>query len=416
MKHSKPTVEVDLSRKYYEFLAASGYTSGSADFYARIVRKIEAFMLGNQITEYTGEVAALFYGEFCRTPGITEAWKKRVFATIQNFTLFMGGRPVNFKMPRKPDEEPLPDEFRTVMDSFISHLAKHRGLKDSTISNHRRIIYFFLRFACGRYSVPISGLHPSIIEECYKAFTGNPAHFRATMHIFFGFLLDKGLVDKDYSLFILRILPCPHRNQPLPTVYTDEEINRIISAADSFGGEKGSRDAAILMLASRMGFRASDICGLKLADIDFTSGNIAIVQQKTGVPLKLPMPDGVAASVRKYLDMKHDSDSPYVFIRVRAPYDKLTHTGLWAIMRKYLSLAEIKTDGRKRGTHALRSSLASSMINNDVPYYVVQKALGHESPESTRHYARIDVTSLEKFAVPVPACSGNVRKLLEVDA
>jgi integrase len=38
------------------------------------------------------------------------------------------------------------------------------------------------------------------------------------------------------------------------------------------------------------GLRACDIAGLRLADVDWRGTTIAVVQQKTGNPLTLPLP------------------------------------------------------------------------------------------------------------------------------
>ena len=82
-------------------------------------------------------------------------------------------------------------------------------------------------------------------------------------------------------------------------------------------------------------------------------------------------------------------------------------------MRKYLKASGVEPGRRRRGTHALRSSLASSMVGKEVPYYAVQKVLGHESPQAARSYIRIDLAALQKFVIPVPGASGNFAECLK---
>lgn len=43
---------------------------------------------------------------------------------------------------------------------------------------------------------------------------------------------------------------------------------------------KGKRDIAMILLAARLGLRASDICGLKFEDIHWETNTICLIQKK----------------------------------------------------------------------------------------------------------------------------------------
>lgn len=78
-------------------------------------------------------------------------------------------------------------------------------------------------------------------------------------------------------------------------------------------------------------------------------------------------------------------------------------------MSKYIRLGKIDPGSRKHGPHALRSSLASSMINNETPYETVRKILGHSS---IKHYAKIDVEKLRKYSLEPPTPTGEFLNFL----
>jgi integrase/recombinase XerD len=59
--------------------------------------------------------------------------------------------------------------------------------------------------------------------------------------------------------------------------------------------------------------------------------------------------------------------------------------------------------GKKHGPHALRHSLASALLEKNVPMPVISEALGHTDTESTSVYLKIDVARLRECAVEVPA-------------
>ena len=59
-------------------------------------------------------------------------------------------------------------------------------------------------------------------------------------------------------------------------------------------------------------------------------------------------------------------------------------------------------NARHMGTHALRHSLASNMLNREVPLPVISGILGHRTTEATKTYLKVDYMQLKKCALPMP--------------
>ena len=86
----------------------------------------------------------------------------------------------------------------------------------------------------------------------------------------------------------------------------------------------------------------------------------------------------VKAALKQYLEEERACyDSPYVFLRIVPPYSHISVQAITKIVRTAIMAAGIDPAGRKQGAHAFRSSLASSMVNDNIPYEAVRKALGH---------------------------------------
>ena len=77
-----------------------------------------------------------------------------------------------------------------------------------------------------------------------------------------------------------------------------------------------------------------------------------------------------------------------------------------SFLKKYLLRAGIQYDERRHGPHALRHSLATSLLNQETPLPIISEVLGHASPQSTMCYLKIDVNALRKCALEVPSASG----------
>ncbi|MGH3398054.1 MAG: tyrosine-type recombinase/integrase, partial [Streptosporangiaceae bacterium] len=89
------------------------------------------------------------------------------------------------------------------------------------------------------------------------------------------------------------------RSRPIVPVLSDDDEDLVVRACAS--GPVSARDAAITLLALTTGLRACDIIALRLADVDWRGHAIAVVQQKTGNPLTLPLPPLVMGKLAGYV-------------------------------------------------------------------------------------------------------------------
>lgn len=138
----------------------------------------------------------------------------------------------------------------------------------------------------------------------------------------------------------------------------------------------GKRDYAALLLATRLGIRSGDISSMTLECLDFERNLIRLTQHKTGVFIEFPMVSDVKVALERYLQEERTAyDSPYVFLRIVPPYGHISVQAIAKIARTAIAVAGIEPGGRKQGAHAFRSSLASSMINDNIPYEAVRKSL-----------------------------------------
>ena len=114
-----------------------------------------------------------------------------------------------------------------------------------------------------------------------------------------------------------------------------------------------TRDNAIAALLLFTGLRACDIAGLLLDAIDWNGDVIRTIQQKTGVPLELPLTAIIGNTLYDYITQdRPKSDDPHVFLRLRQPHYPLSAGGIKDISRKIYDAASIRMDvGDRRGTH-----------------------------------------------------------------
>ena len=287
----------------------------------------------------------------------------------------------------------LPDAFAEIVDRYCNW-SENTGHASGTIRNQRYAISWFLDELSKQDCKSLDALSPSCIA-CASLKVTNHSLW-GEIRLFLTYLTEFEGVTSDYSTIV------PRYSKPyiIPSVYSVEEIKRIEEAVDT-STILGKRDYAMILLASRMGMRSGDIVRLTIEDV-LNRTELDIIQTKTGNLLHLPLISEAKSAIDDYLSVRPESQTDMVFINAYAPYNPVTTSTIRAALRKYISLAGIDYGNRKRGPHALRASLASSMVNNDISYETVRKVLGHSSNNAIKHYARIDVENLRKYSLTPP--------------
>lgn len=160
----------------------------------------------------------------------------------------------------------------------------------------------------------------------------------------------------------------------------------------------------MLLLAARLGLRASDIIGLTFSDLNWEQNLIEITQEKTEKKLQLPLLNEVGDAIIDYLRFRPKSHLKYIFLRVANPPERLHNHSLYEIVSMYIGRAKIHIpQGKKHGPHALRHSLSSVMLENRVPLPVISEILSHTSSDTTKVYLKIDISQLRECALTVPS-------------
>lgn len=194
----------------------------------------------------------------------------------------------------------------------------------------------------------------------------------------------------------------PRGRKKLPTVWSEEDIRRLLESMD-LTNPNGKRNYAMLLLAARLGLRIGDIRDLQLSDIDWQACTLTIVQNKTKEPLTLPIPADVGWAIIDYLkNGRPVTESGNIFVRHVPPYDGFAITSnLHNIMTKAISNAGIPCEGKPGGFHTLRHSLATHLLQGGVESTTISDILGHTSPETVKHYLQADTFSLRRCALEV---------------
>ena len=186
----------------------------------------------------------------------------------------------------------------------------------------------------------------------------------------------------------------------VPSCWTTEEIKKVLSVIDT-ANPVGKRNYAMILLASLLGLRCSDIIKLKLRDIDWVEKKMTITQHKTGVSINLPIPNSVGWALIDYIEHGRPKvNSQFLFLKCIHPYEPYTNrSSLYDVIEPYIMKSGICTGNRCKGFHSLRHSLASWLIETGTPLMTVSDILGHVNPESSKIYIKVGIEKLRQCAI-----------------
>lgn len=218
---------------------------------------------------------------------------------------------------------------------------------------------------------------------------------------FFKYLYVEKILETDFSFMIPR---SNRKSQPkLPSVYTTQEVEKLISSIER-SSSVGKRDYAVILLAARLGLRASDIANLRFENLQWEQHKICLTQYKTGKEIELPLLAEIGNAIIDYLKLSRiPSKEPFVFLTFRSPVIPVTAVCVESIVQHAFVKSGIDIKGRRHGPHSLRHSLATRLLERKTLLPVITEVLGHVNTESTRFYLRVDLTSMRSCALNVPA-------------
>lgn len=370
-------------------------------------RWMKAFMNAKGIQHYNQKVEKqiLFHRFRHRTMKQLTRHEKEVHNSIKMLTEFTLTACIKV-MPRiKRRNFVFNGPIGALMLQFMEHKKTEERLSRTRLLCYQRYLYRFLQY-CNRkkvHSLKKVDL-PFVIHfigelDCTS---GTPVNtIVATVRNFTKYLYQEKLLDVDYARKIPqgKVIQQPK----LPSTYTKKEIEKLLRSIER-SSASGKRNYAIVLMAARLGLRASDIARLTFDSLRWDTNTVEITMVKTGKELTLPLLPDVGNAIIEYLKYaRPTSEEPYVFLTERPPYGSFSSSNIVThIVQRAFRKAGVDIKNRKFGPHSLRHSLGFRMLEQNTVLPVISDVFGHQSTESTRYYLRIDLASMKQCMLEVP--------------
>lgn len=397
----------DISDGLINYLKSLSYSEERVQFYKHGIKLISKFMNEEGLDCYCSKACSRYVDSIIGLGSYDSLSRKhKDYIRVANALLeYQTTGAITYRS--KHNNRELSGEIGVFINEFLMYRRMRNFSEDTIESNH----LYLSRFQAFLNSIGIQRLSELKQKEIMSFVSSLAFMSKATIHctlssirIFLSYLHDIKVIDNDLSYLIPK--DNYRKEAKLPTTYTKEEVERLLASVDR-GNPKGKRDFAMLLLASRLGLRASDICGMTFSNIKWEQNLIVLTQQKTKKQIELPLSIEIGNAVIDYLKYgRPSSQLSSVFLKLYPPYQRLAEPTLHSIVSYYLNLAGIDNiSEKKHGPHALRHSLAGFLLEKKTPLPVISEVLGHDNTESTKSYLKIDIKALSQCALEVPRLS-----------
>jgi len=392
---------ISSASKYLEDI---GRSKATVTMYNWIWKRIKVYMGNKQIETYTPKTITDYlsftYGDQ-PVSQLTHHQKHCFRCAICLVQFAETGKMVEIIQRREVIA--LDGEIGEQVKQYISYKQSLR-LNQKTLRGYSWYLYQFWKYLNGCRIFSTGLLSPLMIMKYVSNLLPEAAGAKhlalSIIRNFLRYLYDEGKTLKDLSLVVPKD---NYKKQPhLPSTYTKDEVHTILLSIDR-SLPTGKRDYAMLMLAVRLGMRASDISSLEFGHLLWSQNTIAFHQFKTKELMELPLPADVGESIIDYIKYVRPSSSDrHVFLEKVYPHNPISSKTVSKTASRTIVESGVKVGERKHGSHALRHTMASLLLEQKTPLPIISELLGHTSVQTSMCYLRIDTESLRQCAIDIP--------------
>ena len=194
----------------------------------------------------------------------------------------------------------------------------------------------------------------------------------------------------------LKLIDMPRLGRALPSVYTTEEVDRLLSSID-IATPYGLRDRALFELVYSCGLRISEVVDIQINRV-YLDQDLMRVRGKGNKERYLPLGEEAKYWLEKYLCegrvklLKHNRQGEtHLFLNSRGT--GISRKGIWKRFSHIVERAGLSSSK----VHALRHSFATHLLKGGADLRSVQELLGHADISTTQIYTHLDREDLRSY-------------------
>jgi integrase/recombinase XerD len=277
------------------------------------------------------------------------------------------------------------------VDSFLEMLQAERGASNNTLAAYGADLGNLMSFVGRRKQGPLTA-DADALRAYLKSLDNlgmtprTVARRLSVIRQFFRFLVAERLRADDPA----SALDSPKLGKPLPKVLSRAEVDRLIEAVRSKGGEDGGRMETLLEILYGTGLRVSELVTLPLAAVK-RDPTALMVRGKGNKERLVPLSDPARTAIASWLHVRagllgEGESSRYLFPS-RGAQGHLTRQRFAQLLKAAALAAGV--DPARVSPHVLRHAFASHLLEGGADLRSVQLMLGHADIATTQIYTHV---------------------------
>jgi integrase/recombinase XerC len=285
----------------------------------------------------------------------------------------------------------IPDDLATLEGGLSAFLRGLEGLNRSplTIRAYRTDLGQFLAWlhATNVVARTPAGVVKADVSEylthlARRGITGlSRARTLSAVRRYFAFLVDEGAIARSPAAGV----ETPTKEKNTRTWLRPEEYRAMLAHA---GGSP--RDYAILQVFLQTGVRVSELCDLRLRDVDLAN-RVLTVRGKGRVERVIELERRGVQAIRSWLAIRPHAVDDRLFLNYRG--EPLGERGVRKLVVKYRRAAGI---ARHATPHSFRHTFGTLKAQQGVSPYRLKEWLGHAKLDTTQIYVHLARTNAGK--------------------
>ena len=282
-----------------------------------------------------------------------------------------------------------------LVDEFLERLRVEDGSSPLTIAAYRRDLRRLVDFLRARRRT-LETARPDDLVAHLEALRRNGLGPRSLAR---GLAAMRGLYKFGRSANLVRenpaaLLETPRLPRRLPRALSKRDATALVESPGD-ASLLAWRDRAMLELLYGSGLRASELVGLRPADVDLQA-QILVCRGKRDRQRMVPIGDAARRALVTYLErarprLVRGADPGVLFVNTRGR--RLDRQALWRIVR-----SRARAAGLRGGfPHALRHSFASHLLEGGADLRSVQALLGHADIGTTEIYTHLPTDAVRRL-------------------
>ena len=276
-------------------------------------------------------------------------------------------------------EEYIPSNLVT---KYIDYLQFERKLSNNTLKSYQNDLKDFDTYFHGNLQNVTYKDIQNYLSTIQEKNTRTISHYITVINSFYTFLVNDNIISKNPCVNI----KSPKLPKTLPTFLTEEEVDKLLDI--NCITPYDYRNKAMLEILYATGLRISELCNLKITDVDINNSLVRVFGKGRKERI-IPVSDYALSFLEKYVrfyrnEILREKVSDYLFISNSKT--QISRQGFFKIIKKECNRAGIE---KNVSPHVLRHSFATHLLKHGADLRVIQELLGHEDISTTQIYAHL---------------------------